>query len=101
MSRSDTSPSRRSVALSPNAEQLERDRCGDRVDRLRRVGDDDEALSRRGDDLLARVGAAPALDEPAVGRDLVGAVDRDVEPVEVLEGLDRDPELDRCRLRLR
>ena len=49
------------------------------VDRLARVGDDDEALGRRGDDLLAQVGAAAALDQPAVGRHLVGAVDRDVE----------------------
>ena len=51
--------------------------------------DHHEAVGRRRDDLLARVRAAAALDEPAVGVDLVGAVDRDVEPVELLERLDR------------
>ncbi len=61
------------------AEQLQRHRTAQRVDRLARVGDDDEALGRRGDDLLAQVGAAAALDQPAVGGHLVGAVDRDVE----------------------
>src|SRR4051794_1049391 len=50
-------------------------------------------------DLLARVGAAAALHQPAVGSDLVGAVDRDVEPVELLEGLDAEPELARHPLR--
>ncbi len=75
------------------AQQLERDRRVDRVDGLRRVSDDDEALRRGGDDLLARVRAAAALDEPSVGVDLVGAVDRDVEPVELVERLDPKPEL--------
>ena len=73
--------------------QLERDRGADLSDRLGRVGDHDEPLGRRGDDLLARVGAAAALDQPAVGGDLVGAVDRDVEAVEAVELLDLDPEL--------
>ena len=45
---------------------------------------------RRGDDLLPQVGAAAALDQPAVGRDLVGPVDRDVEALEAAELLDRD-----------
>ena len=52
--------------------------------------------SARGrDDLLARVGAAAALDQPVVRGDLVGAVDRDVEAVEPVEGLHRDAELAR------
>ena len=85
-------PSARSVAGEPEREQLERDRRPDRVDDLVASGDHDEAVGRRGDDLLARVRAAAALDEPAVGLDLVGAVDRDVEPVELLERLDREPE---------
>jgi hypothetical protein len=34
-------------------EELQRHRCAQRLDRLARVGDDDEALCRRGDDLLA------------------------------------------------
>src|SRR5262249_33502633 len=46
----------------------------------------------RGDDLLAQVGRAAALDQPAVGPDLVGAVDRDVEPREAVEILDGDAE---------
>ena len=60
-------------------EQLQRHRRAERADRLARVGDDDEAPRRRGDDLLALVGGPAALDQPAVGGDLVGAVDRDVE----------------------
>jgi hypothetical protein len=46
--------------------------------------------------------AAAALDQPAVACDLVGSVDRDVEPFELLEGYDVDPELGGdlgCRLR--
>ena len=90
-SRSSASPSSRRVAREPEARAA---RAGPAapisLDRLRRVGDHDEALGRRGDDLLARVGAAAALDQPAVRGDLVGAVDRDVEPVEPVERLDRD-----------
>ena len=55
-------------------------------------------VGRRGDDLLARVRAAAALDEPAGRVDLVGAVDRDVEAVERVEGLDGQPELARLVL---
>ena len=43
------------------------------------------------DDLLARVRAPAALDQPRPGGDLVGAVDRDVELVERLERLHREP----------
>ena len=71
-------------------EELQRHRRAQRLDRLARVGDDDEALGRRGDDLLAQVGAAAALDQPAVGGHLVGAVDRDVESLKLAELLDRD-----------
>src|SRR5690349_11538863 len=80
------------------AEQLQRYRPGELLDRLARVADDDEALDRRGDDLLAQVGAAAALDQPAVGRHLVGAVDRDVEMGEAVEVLDRNPQLTRLFL---
>ena len=55
-------------------------------------------VGRGGDDLLAQVGAAAALDQPAVGGDLVGAVDRDVEPLQAVEVLDRDAELARLFL---
>jgi len=43
---------------------------------------------------------APALNEPAVRRDLVGTVDRDVEPLERVEGLHVETELARGELGL-
>ena len=55
---------------------------------LVRVDDDDERDAPRRDDLLAGVRAARALDEPTVGRDLVGAVDGEVESIEGVERLD-------------
>jgi hypothetical protein len=61
------------------------------------VDDDDEPVRRGGDDLLARVRAAPALDQPARRVDLVGSVDGDVETVEPREVLDRQAELTRPR----
>jgi hypothetical protein len=76
----------------PERQQLERDRRHDPVDDLVRRRDHDEPLGRRRDDLLARMRAAAALDQPALGVDLVGAVDRDVEPLELLERLDLDPQ---------
>ena len=76
----------------PERQQLERHRRPERVDDLVARGDHHEAVGRGRDDLLARVRAAAALDDPVVGIDLVGAVDRDVEPVELLERLDREPE---------
>src|SRR5205823_14806500 len=85
--------------LEPEGEQLERHGRGERLDELVRRGDDDEAVGRGGDDLLARVRRAAALDEPAVRRDLVGAVDRDVETVERVERLDRQTEPARRLLR--
>ena len=73
-------------------EQLERDRRRQRLDQLVRRGDHDEALGGTRDDLLARVGSAAALHEPPGRIDLIGAVDRDVEPVEAVERLHRDAE---------
>ena len=60
-------------------EQLERDRRANRLDELVRRHDHDEPLGGPGDDLLPRVRPSASLDEPAVARDLVGAVDREVE----------------------
>ena len=98
-SRSSTaSPSRARVERSPKADSSSGTGAVNSLDRLARVGDHDEALGRRGDDLLAQVGAAAALDQPAVRRHLVGAVDRDVEPLERVELLDRDPQLPRLPL---
>ena len=54
-------PSRRSVAAKAEREQLERDRRPDALDPLLGRGDDDEAVGRRGDDLLARVRPPPPL----------------------------------------
>ena len=76
----------------PEGEQLQGHRRAQLRHRLARVDDHHEALRGRGDDLLAQVGPATALDEPAVRGHLVGAVDRDVEALEALEGLDLDPQ---------
>src|SRR6266542_5337807 len=65
--------------LQPEGEQLERNRGRETVYQLVRGGDDDEPIRRRCRDLLARVCAAAALDEPALWRDLICAVDGDVE----------------------
>src|SRR3972149_6363556 len=54
-----------------------------------------------GDDLLARERVAATLDEPSVGGDLVGPVDGDVQAIEVVERLDREPERTRQLLRAR
>ena len=61
-------------AREAEGHELQRDGRPDPADQLGRVGDDDEAVRRRGHDLLARVGRAAALDQPPVGGDLVGAV---------------------------
>ena len=53
---------------------------------LRLVGHHHEPPGRTGHHLLAQVRAAKALDQRQVGRDLVGAVDREIEagpPLEV------------------
>ena len=85
----------------PEGDELDRDGGLQRGDGLRAVGDDDETIGGGCDDLLARVCRAASLDEPAVGRDLVGAVDRQVEPVDGPEVLDVQPELSRGGLRSR
>jgi hypothetical protein len=71
--------------------QLQRNRRRDPLDALVGRRDDDEAVASSRDDLLACVGPAAALDEPGVGRDLVGAVDGDVQPVALAEALERRP----------
>ena len=76
-------------------EQLERHRSVQRGHRLRRVGDDHEPVGRDRDQLLARVRGASALHEPAVGRDLVRAVDRHVEAIDRVERLDSQAQLGR------
>ncbi len=84
--------------------ELERDGRSEGVDELVRRHDHDEPICRCSDCLLARVRAATALDEPPVGRDLVGTVDRDVEASERCRSrkrLDGEAELARGRLRRR
>ena len=66
--------------------QLERQRRPQPVDQLVGGSDDDEATGGGSDDLFAGVGSAAALDQPAVGVDLVGAVDRQVETGDRIEG---------------
>jgi len=67
----------------------------DALDDLLAGGDDDEPLGGDGDDLLARVRAPAALDQPGPGGDLVGAVDRDVQRRELVERLDGQTQRDR------
>jgi hypothetical protein len=52
------------------------------------VGDHHEALGGGGDDLLAAVRRATSLDQPPVGRNLVGAVNGEIEAVDLVERLD-------------
>ena len=67
------------MCSTPNANSSSGTGAVERRDGLVGGGDHDEARGRGGDDLLARVGAAAALDQPALRVDLVGTVDRDVE----------------------
>src|SRR5262245_49300756 len=81
-------------------QDLERNRRADRLDELVGGDDDDEALGGCRDDLFAREGRAPALDQPAAGGDLVGTVHGEIEAFELVERLDRDSEPARGRLGL-
>ena len=76
----------------PEALELQRDGRTERRDALVRGGDDDEPLGRGGDDLLAQLRAVAALHRPTIVRDLVGAVDRDVQSLEPIERLHPQPE---------
>ena len=49
------------------------------VDALRAIGDDDDAVGRDCNDLLAQQGTPTAFDEPQLLIDLVGAIDRQIE----------------------
>ena len=60
--------------------------------------DDDKALGCGGHDLLPGQRSSAALHEPAVSRHLVGAVDREVEPIERVERLYVEPEIACCVL---
>ena len=84
----------------PEGEKLERDRRRERLHELVRRRDHHEALRRRSHDLLPGVGGTASLYEPACRIDLVGSVDGDVEPVEVLERLDQQAEISCPLLRL-
>ena len=53
--------------------------CPEPLDQFGIIDDDDEALGRLGDDLLAQVGAAAAFDEIERGIDFIGAVDGDID----------------------
>ena len=62
------------------------------VDLLGGIGDDDHALGRDGDDLLAQQRAAAALDQAQLAVELVGAVDGEIEERRVVERGERDAE---------
>ena len=79
--------------LGAEGEHFERYWRHEPLDALLGRHDDDEAPGGRGHHLLARVGGAATLDQPAVGRHLIGAVDRDVQPFAALERLDEEAEL--------
>jgi hypothetical protein len=56
------------------------------VDELVDGDDDDEEFGRGGEDLLAGVCSSACFDEPASGRNSIGAVDREVEAVSLSKG---------------
>src|SRR5450631_773438 len=49
------------------------------------IGDHDHAIRRRGHDLFAQQCAATALDEVERGIDFIRAIDRQIEPIDVIE----------------
>jgi hypothetical protein len=71
------------VACSPKDKKLQRYWPAEGRHRLGRIRDDHKAVGGGRDQLLAGVGSAAALDQPAVGADLICSIDRDVESVDV------------------
>ena len=65
----------------------------ERVAQLRLVDDHDELVRDDLDHLLPQQGAAAALDQIQIGIDLVGTVDRDVEPRELVQRGQRNTQL--------
>ena len=76
----DVGPSRASVAASPNSSSSSGTGGVSRRRACRTTTITTKRSAAAATDLLARVRRAAALDQPAVGVDLVGAVDGDVEP---------------------
>ena len=72
-------------------QELERHRGMEPLDRFVGGHDDHETSRRRRHDALAGMGPTAALDEPSGGIHLVGAVDGQVEPVDLGEGPDDQP----------
>ena len=73
-------------------EQFQRYGRVEGLDGFGRIRDHDEAIRGCGDEFFARVGATTTLYEPAFAGDLVGPVHRDVEAIDLSEGLDNDAE---------
>ena len=70
----------------PKRNDLDRQRkAAERLDPFRLVGNHDHAVGSRRHDLFPQQGAAAALDEVERGVDLVGAVDGQVEPVDLVQ----------------
>ena len=72
--------------------------CADLVDELGLVHDPDDFLGHGSDNLLTVQCAAAALDGVELRVDLVYAVDREVNVVELVDGEQRDAQLTRLRL---
>ena len=70
----------------------------DLVDQLALVHDPDDFLGHRRDDLFAVERAAAAFDGVELRVDLVHAVDREVDVVQLVDGEQRDAQLTRLRL---
>ena len=79
--------------LPAERHDLDRHRRGSAkpLNQLPAIGDDDQPIARRRDDLFAQQGAAETLDQvERADLDLVGAVDRDVDPPVFGEAGERD-----------
>jgi len=75
----------------PEGQQLEGYRSLQRFDWLRRIGDDDKTVGCARYDFLAGVRRSAPFDEPAVRGNLVGAVDDNIETLDLAKRLDPDP----------
>jgi hypothetical protein len=67
-------------------DDLDRQRkAAENIDPFGIVGDHDHAIRRRGNDLFAQQCASATLDEVEPGVDFVGAIDGQIEPIDIVE----------------
>jgi hypothetical protein len=89
-----TATSRPSGDRPAEADDLDRQREGAEAgDHLAVVGDHRHAVTRRGDDLLLQERRPAALDQVQPRVDLVGPVDGEVDPLDLVEPAERHAEL--------